>query len=99
MSQVIKAPGKRLIAAKIEEKIRHGMLIMPDHGETFKATIMAVGEGVSSNIQIGDICLLKRLSGFPFKALGIELLSIVEQEIIAIVPDENVPEESMNGIS
>ena len=85
MSCILKASGKRLIVKEIKEEAKPGALILPDAAETFEAVIAAVGDDVSKNIGVLDVVILKRMSGFPFDFGGEEFLSVMEQEIIAIV--------------
>jgi co-chaperonin GroES (HSP10) len=89
---MIKATAKRLIAIPIVEKLEKGKLIFTAEPETFNAVIIAKGEEVTKNIDINDVVILKRMSGFPFEVGQTKMLSIVEQEIIAIIPGNGVQE-------
>lgn len=94
---VIKSCGKRLIVKRLEEKAKPGQLIIPRAGEdSAQAIVIAKGSDVSSNIDVGDIVILQTRAGVPLKINQMQFDSIIEHEILAIIPPEKV-EEAMDG--
>jgi co-chaperonin GroES (HSP10) len=92
---VIKACGKRLIVKRLVEKPKPGQLIIPSAGDdSAQALVIAKGNEVSGRIDEGDVVVLQTRAGVPLKIGDMEFDSIIEHEILAIIPGKKV-EESM----
>lgn len=82
---MIKAVGNRLVVLPIEEKQDVSRLIITLKGEDqLQAIVMAKGNEVDDNVSVDDIVIIRCHGGVPFKLDGVDYLSIIQSEIMAV---------------
>lgn len=88
---MILAVGKRLVVEEIipEPKKSPSGLIIPSQKEEVKAIVVAVGSEVDGNVDKGDIVILPHETGIEIKIEQKNYLSIIENQILAVIRGSN----------
>jgi co-chaperonin GroES (HSP10) len=87
---MILAAAKRLVVKEIvsDEVPQKGLLILPTKKEQVLAVVVATGIEVDQQIKPNDLLYLPDNTGIPLEIEGEEYLSIVENQILAIVRED-----------
>jgi co-chaperonin GroES (HSP10) len=83
---MLKAVGKRVVVKVIEEvKDEKKLIIEVNEKKYFRASVIAKGSDVDSNLLKDDIVILPPHTGTPIEEKGEKYLVIYEDQILAIV--------------
>ena len=96
---MIQAVGKRIIAHKWEEKLPKGtlLLIAPDRNQPPFVQVIAVGSEVGYAVDVGDLLILQPFAGFTFEVDGQEYISLSEDEILALIREEQYEKPTISA--
>ena len=83
---MLKAVGKRVIVKELEEaKDDKKLIIQVNAKMPFRASVIAAGSEVDSQIVEDDIVILPSHTGTPIEEDGVNYLVIYEDQILAVV--------------
>lgn len=83
---MLKAVGKRVIVKELEEaKDDKKLIIQVNAKMPFRASVIAAGSEVDSQIVEDDIVILPPHTGTPIEEDGVNYLVIYEDQILAVV--------------
>jgi len=83
---MIKSCAKRLVVIELEQKEeKKSVLILPSKQDQVRAIIIAKGSEVDKNLNEGDIVYLPMDTGIHVDIEGQKLLSISENQILAVL--------------
>jgi len=83
---MIAACGKRLIVKEVKDKKEtKGILILPTQKkDQIFAEIVAYGKEVDMPLNVGDFVIIFNDSGVPFEVDGVEYISMLENQVLAL---------------
>jgi len=83
---MLKAVAKRVIVKEIEEaKDEKKIIIQVNEKKPFRASVIAAGSEVDSQIVEDDIVILPPHTGTPIDEDGIKYLVVFEDQILAVI--------------
>jgi co-chaperonin GroES (HSP10) len=86
---MIIAAGKRLVVKElVEQEVSKGGLILPNKRDQVRACVISAGTEVDREIKADDIVYLPPDTGIEIKIEGEDYLSIVENQILAVIRED-----------